>query len=202
MSIFDTLEKRHHVYEYHKKNIPDELVKELLYKAWKISPSKHNFMPYKVTVLGPNKQKEKDKMWKKCVYNHKRAEALGLKIEKSYHVPKSETAYTFNINPAYNHVRYNSHLLIFSARVCGLNPYMERMVRREGHYAEQCEVKEVGRLRVSTSFEAALFASNKGSIKDTCVQYELNMINETEAMKRLGLPEILYGEAIAQMTTP
>ena len=29
MSIFDTLEKRHHVYEYHKKNIPDELVKEL-----------------------------------------------------------------------------------------------------------------------------------------------------------------------------
>ena len=160
MSIFDTLEKRHHVYEYHKKNIPDELVKELLYKAWKISPSKHNFMPYKVTVLGPNKQKEKDKMWKKCVYNHRRAEALGLKEEKSDHVPKSETAYTFNINPAYNHVRYNSHLLIFSARVCGLNPYMERMVRREGHYAEQCEVKEVGRLRVSTSFEAALFASN------------------------------------------
>lgn len=44
----------------------------------------------------------------------------------------------------------------------------------------------------------ALFASNKGSIKDTCVQFELSMINETEAMKRLGLPNIIYGEAIAQ----
>ena len=43
----------------------------------------------------------------------------------------------------------------------------------------------------------ALVASNKGSIKDTCVQYELLMINEKEAMKRLGLPEILYGETIA-----
>ena len=25
MSIFDTMEKRHHVYEYHKKNIDDKL---------------------------------------------------------------------------------------------------------------------------------------------------------------------------------
>ena len=46
MSILDTYEKRHHVFEYEDKNIPDELVKELLYKAWKISPSKNNFMPY------------------------------------------------------------------------------------------------------------------------------------------------------------
>ena len=50
----------------------------------------------------------------------------------------------------------------------------------------------------SLALPTALFASNKGSIKDTCVQYELQMINETEAMKRLGLPNIIYGEAIAQ----
>ena len=49
----------------------------------------------------------------------------------------------------------------------------------------------------SLALSTSLVASNKGSIKDTCVQYELSMINETEAMKRLGLPKILYGEAIA-----
>ena len=35
MGIVDTYEKRHHVYDYEKKNIPDELVNELLYKAIK-----------------------------------------------------------------------------------------------------------------------------------------------------------------------
>ena len=49
----------------------------------------------------------------------------------------------------------------------------------------------------SLALPTALFASNKGSIKDTCVQYELNMINETEAMKRLGLPNIIFSEARA-----
>ena len=49
----------------------------------------------------------------------------------------------------------------------------------------------------SLALPTALFASNKGSIKDTCVQFDLSMINETEAMKRLGLPNIIYGEVVA-----
>ena len=52
-------------------------------------------------------------------------------------------------------------------------------------------------LLAALALPTALFASNKGSIKDTCVQYELNMINETEAMKRLGLPNIIFSEARA-----
>ena len=51
--------------------------------------------------------------------------------------------YRFAINKAYNHVRYNSHLIVFSARICKPNKYMERMIEEEGHYAEQCEIKEV-----------------------------------------------------------
>tara|TARA_B100000035_G_scaffold78023_1_gene65154 strand:+ start:210 stop:950 length:741 start_codon:yes stop_codon:yes gene_type:complete len=164
MSIFDTMEKRHHVYEYHKKNIPDEVVKELLWKAWKISPSKHNFMPYKVSVIGPNRQREKSKMWKKCQYNHKRAEAVGAKLPRENldvnPYADNPEEYTFNTNPAYNHVKHNSHLLIFSARICKLNGYLKHVVAKEGHYAEQCEKSEVTNLRVSSSFEASLFAAN------------------------------------------
>ena len=52
-------------------------------------------------------------------------------------------------------------------------------------------------LLAALALPTALFASNKDSVKDTCVQYELNMINETEAMKRLGLPNIIYGEVVA-----
>jgi len=158
------MEKRHHVYEYHKKNIPDEVVKELLWKAWKISPSKHNFMPYKVSVIGPNRQREKSKMWKKCQYNHKRAEAVGANLPRENldvnPYADNPEEYTFNTNPAYNHVKHNSHLLIFSARICKLNGYLKHVVAKEGHYAEQCEKSEVTNLRVSSSFEASLFAAN------------------------------------------
>ena len=197
MSIFDTMEKRHHVYEYHKKDIPDETVKELLWKAWKISPSKHNFMPYKVSVLGPNRQKEKDRMWKMCRYNHKRMEEAGAKL------PREDTSvnpyndkpeeYTFHTNPAYNHVRYNSHLLIFSARICKLNGYMKHVVKKEGHYAEQCEKSEVSNLRVASSFEASLFASNLTALcieQGIDVSYNLCFPGEKEVWK--NMPYLWY----------
>ena len=194
MSIFDTMEKRHHVYEYHKKNIPDETVKELLWKAWKISPSKHNFMPYKVSVLGPNQQQEKNKMWVKCRYNHKRAEEDGLNEERTTDInPNNETPYTFVTNPAYNHVRFNSHLLIFSARICKLNGYMDQMVRKEGHFAEQCEKSWVTRLRTASSFEASLFASNLTALcieQGIDVSYNLCFPGEKEAWE--DMPYLWY----------
>ena len=78
MGIVDTYEKRHHVFEYEKKNIPDELVKDILYKAWKITPSKNNFMPYHVHVIGPEQQGIKDEVWRKCAFNHRRKEEDSL----------------------------------------------------------------------------------------------------------------------------
>ena len=165
MSILDTYEKRHHVFEYENKNIPDELVKELLYKAWKISPSKNNFMPYQVSVLGPNQQVDKNRMHKKCIFNHKRIEEDRFERKSGdgveYTTQRGNKAkYEFAVNKAYNHVRHNSHLLIFSARICKPNKYMERMIEEEGHYAEQCEIKEVNNLRATTSFECGLFAAH------------------------------------------
>ena len=177
MSILDTYEKRHHVYEYHKKNIPDEVVKELLYKAWKISPSKNNFMPYQVSVIGPNQQDIKDKMWEKCAFNHKRIEEDRFERKSGdgveYTTQRGNTAkYEFKINRAYNHVRYNSHLIVFSARICKPNKYMERMIENEGHYAEQCEIKEVGNLRATTSFECGLFAAHLAGL---CIEHGIDL---------------------------
>ena len=177
MGIVDTYEKRHHVFEYEKKNIPDELVNELLYKAWKITPSKNNFMPYQVSVIGPNQQDIKDEVWKMCAFNHKRIEEDrferkdGDGIEYTTQTGK-KAEYKFNINKAYNHVRYNSHLLVFSARVCKPNKYMERMIEEEGHYAEQCEIKEVLELARTTSFECGLFAAHLAGI---CIEHGIDI---------------------------
>tara|TARA_B100001996_G_scaffold1404_1_gene1282 strand:- start:1784 stop:2524 length:741 start_codon:yes stop_codon:yes gene_type:complete len=192
MSIFDTMEKRHHVYEYHEKNIPDEIVKDLLWKAWKISPSKHNFMPYKISVLGPNKQREKSMIWKKSQWNHKRMEAAGANLPRDdlsnnpYNEKPEE--YTFHTNPAYNHVKHNSHLLIFSARICKPNGYMKHVIKKEGHYAEECEKSEVTNLRVASSFQASLFACHLTALcieQGIDVSYNLCLPGEKEAWDKM-----------------
>tara|TARA_Y100000385_G_scaffold144580_1_gene150122 strand:- start:31 stop:753 length:723 start_codon:yes stop_codon:yes gene_type:complete len=160
MSILDTLEKRHHVLKYKPEIVPDEAIKNLLYKAWKISPSKNNFMPYQVSVLGPYKQNEKNIIYNKVVRNHKFYDDIGLTKDTEAN-PKMQLEYTFKKNANYAHVRHNSHLLIFSSRVCPKpNKFYQRMVRKEGHYAEQCEIDQIKPTAESTSFEVGLFAGN------------------------------------------
>ena len=58
-NLLATLEQRHHVLRYKEENVPDDVLSKLLYKAWKVSPSKNNFMPYAVNVLGPGDKRKK-----------------------------------------------------------------------------------------------------------------------------------------------
>jgi len=159
MSIFDTLEKRHHVLKYKSETVPDELLKNLLYKAWKITPSKQNCMPYSVSVLGPDKQKEKNIIYDKVVNNNKIWQNKGLTKDTKAN-PKMESEYVFKLNPSYYHVVSNSHLLLFSQRVCEEPNRFYRRAIKEGHYLEQCELDEVDNIAESVSFEVGLFVSN------------------------------------------
>ena len=45
MDIFKHLDKRAHVMKYDSNRIPpEERIDDLLYKTWKVTPSKNNFM--------------------------------------------------------------------------------------------------------------------------------------------------------------
>ena len=56
MTQLDLLDERRHVKVYDGESIPDkELIEKILWRAWKVTPSKNNFMPYHVNVLGPER---------------------------------------------------------------------------------------------------------------------------------------------------
>ncbi len=172
MSIFVTLENRHHVLKYKPDIVPDNLLNDLLYGAWKITPSKQNCMPYTVSVLGPNKQKEKDIIHNKVVGNHKVWEDTGLTKDTKAN-PKIDGEYKFNLNPNYHHVRFNSHLLIFSQRVLKEpNRFYKRAILKEGHYLEQAELDEVKTTAESVSFEVGLFVSNLTAL---CIENKIDV---------------------------
>jgi len=172
MSIFDTLEKRHHVLKYKSEPVPDELLKNILYKAWKITPSKQNCMPYNVSVLGPDKQKEKNIIYDKVVGGNKFFESKGLTKDTKAN-PKMISKYIFKENPSYYHVLSNSHLLIFSQRVAKEpNIFYKTAVRGNGHYFEQCELDEVENIAESVSFEVGLFVSNLTAL---CIENKIDV---------------------------
>ena len=51
---------------------PDKkIIEDILWKAWKVTGSKNNFMPYQVNVLGPDKVEEKLNIWNKSKANKK-----------------------------------------------------------------------------------------------------------------------------------
>ena len=72
---FNLLESRHHVRKYRvDKHPPKETIDKILWRTWKTTPSKNNFMPYYVHVLGPDQLETKIKLWEKSVANHKKTE--------------------------------------------------------------------------------------------------------------------------------
>lgn len=64
------LENYKYVNEYTDESVVSlPQAEELIRKAWQVTPSKNNFMPYNVNVIGPDKQHLKNLVYKKCVGN-------------------------------------------------------------------------------------------------------------------------------------
>ena len=154
MDAYELLSKRRHIHKFDTEKIPPkEQIDDLLYKAWKVTPSKNNFMPYNVHVLGPEKAAEKVLVWNKSVANHVKMEDEA--VRDGYNTKAQGFA-----NPYYEHVKYNSYLLVFSSRVCDKpNPYYERQIKT-GHFAEQLYPEWVERIVDTAATEVGMFISN------------------------------------------
>mgnify|MGYP001599547418 CR=1 FL=1 len=165
--IFDHLNKRKHVYEYRVDDIPSpSIIEDLLRKTWKVTPSKQNIMPYKVSVLGPTANITKQKVYNKVVGNHVMMEEEGVKDGSITHV-------SGKINPHYRHILHNPYLIVFSQRVCtdkDINTFYQRQIK-EGHFMEQASEKWVDRIKCSTAIEAGLFAQNLASL---CLEQDID----------------------------
>lgn len=158
--IFETLNKRKHVYEYKDNDVPAlDTIKDIMHKAWQVTPSKQNIMPYKVSILGPSATITKQKIYNKVVGNHVSMEEEGVK-------EGATTKVSNEINPHYRHILHNPYLIVFSQRVCtdkDISPYYQRQIEN-GHFMEQASEKWVERIRSSTSFEIGLFAQNVAAL--------------------------------------
>jgi len=147
--ILNLLNRRQHVFMYDTENIPEKkLIEDLLWKAWKVTPSKNSFMPYHCNVLGPDKVNEKHSIWQKSMMNKKQINEKEIKDHK-------EDGY----NPYFKHLSSAPYLLVFTQRVCKPNAYYQRSID-QGDYFEQTDSKKVESMIRTTATEVGMFMAN------------------------------------------
>lgn len=147
--IYDVLEKRRYVIEYDQTaTFSKSLIDSLLQKTWKITPSKNNFMPYTVHILGPEHQKYKELVFLNCASNEGLIDGVRdpLSLRYSSNPPK------------YSNILNCSHLLIFTMRLEDQpNPYQQMLINR-GHKYEAVREDGLETIYASTCLEVGLFA--------------------------------------------
>tara|TARA_Y100000004_G_scaffold188090_1_gene241748 strand:+ start:117 stop:794 length:678 start_codon:yes stop_codon:yes gene_type:complete len=149
MTQLQLLNKRQHVMAYDTDDVPEkQLIEDLLWKAWKVTPSKNNFMPYHCNVLGPERVDEKHSIWMKSVKNKKEINEKNIKDHK-------EDGY----NPYFEHLSTAPYLLVFTQRVCEPNEYYRKTIEK-GDYYEQMHEDQISSMLRTTAVEVGMWMAN------------------------------------------
>jgi hypothetical protein len=147
--IFETLDKWKFVYEFKEKpSIDRELINKILWQAWKTTPSKNSFMPYKVHVIGPDKPD-----YKEIVYNTAAEKELLSNA-------RNENENKWPVNPCKTSILSAEYVLVYTLRV-EHNPSQWQIHLHEGGCYMDAWAKYEDRLedyRPTIDVEIGLFA--------------------------------------------
>jgi hypothetical protein len=152
--------------EYDLDQIIDpEFILNALKAAWLETPSKNNFMPYKVHVLGPEFAKEKDELYWLCLGNETKAnneQITDRNLLKMY----EEKMYPGSAMPNYFNIVNSSYVLIFTQRIENkLNEHQQSLVKK-GYVYEQMAKDGPKRenARKNAYLEIGMFSTNFAGI--------------------------------------
>jgi hypothetical protein len=159
--IYDTLQKRRYVLEYdHTADIPKSLIDSLLKQAWKVTPSKNNYMPYTVNVIGPEYQEYKKAVFLNCFRNQAMVDNTTMEEIK-----------THRGLPRYSNILNCSYVLILTMRLeTQPNLYQQYCLDR-GQVHTSTNPKTLNNGYSIASFEAGLFLDAFGGM---CLEHDID----------------------------
>ena len=153
--IYHVLKNRRHVYEYDTDKVPEkQLIEDLLWKAWKVTPSKNNFMPYHCNVLGPEKVDEKNKIKLISAIHKDRTDK-----KDSYYFHPNRSKFVDKKNPYFRHLASAPYMLLFTQRVCEPNEYYKKGIEL-GDFYEQMHEDHLEKILETTSMEVGMWMAN------------------------------------------
>ena len=171
--MIDTiLENRKYVKEYDiTVDIPESLIDSLLQRTWRVTPSKNQFMPYTVHVLGPSHQNYKNIIYQK-VYKRD--------IDRS-------PGYLNRPLPLFNNITNCSYLLVFCSRVeTVLNAQQTKSINKGLYYEQLQELDGLSEIKTNdfnavAYMEVGMFANTFGTL---CIEHNLDVSHTLCGMGR------------------
>jgi len=151
-NITESLEKRAHVVHYSKLVPTKDEILAILKKGYPLATSKQNAFPYKVWILGPNKERS-NKLYQMTEQN---------KIDFDGDVGEK-----YHANPNLFHVKSAPWTLIITPRVAPPNPFAKEQCEKTGTMWEMGEEDFIPRGRESWGIEVGMVAKTiTGAVMD------------------------------------
>ena len=163
INLDTSLDRYKYVREYDEDfQINPEDMTDLLRKAWRVTPSKNNFMPFKVHAIGNNKKNIKELVYRKCVGNESRVDDIPNVEEVRYSKEK----------PRYWNIVSSSYLLIFTLRIEDQpNSFQQSGIDRGIRY-EAMNQKNVTGAAHNAKIEIGMFSA---ALADLCFKNNLDI---------------------------
>jgi hypothetical protein len=155
-TIYKEFKKRRAVREFDTTaNIPKETINLLLRQAWKVTPSKNNFMAYNIFVVGPEHQNYKNIAYQNCLSNEAKTDKVSL--------AEAQARYT-EFLPFYSNILTCSYLLIFTMRLEDQPNLYHKAAMARGHRYEAFSEKTLPTIHSCVSLEVGMFSDVFGGL--------------------------------------
>jgi hypothetical protein len=135
---YSHMHKYQYVMEYDTEKLPDPfIIKQSLYEAWSSTPSKQQFMPYNIFVLGPNDKKVKEMIYYKALVKEYETNFPDWGVDVTDPLAVEEAFLKRRSPPQYLNYKTAPYILICTQRVEDqVNPF-NKMQQSKGFNFEQ-----------------------------------------------------------------
>jgi hypothetical protein len=154
------------------------MIKQSLYEAWSTTPSKQQFMPYNIFVLGPDDKKIKELIYYKAVVNEYKTNSSRYDVDES-DVMALEKAMTSQRDiPLYANLKTAPYVLICTQRVEDQpTPYVKHRTSLGFNFEQtdlswQVDPKRKNRAQNTALLEIGMFVQ---SFANLCLKHNIDI---------------------------
>lgn len=176
---YSHMHKYQYVMEYDTENLPDSfIIKQSLYEAWASTPSKQQFMPYNIFVLGPNDKKIKEAVYYKALLREYKTNYPRYNVDELDIIALEKAWLEHRSQPQYLNYKTAPYMLICTQRVEDqLNPFNKKLAFRGWNFEQsdtawQTDSKRKNRAIGLAMIEIGMFVQ---SFSNLCLKHNIDI---------------------------
>jgi len=139
--------------------IPYEIIEKCFYQAWKVTPSKNNFMPYNVFVVGPENWETKEKIYQTAAYKELNSNSRN----------PNENAWP--VNAQKYSIMSSEYTIVYTARVEDSPSKWQQYLHDGGCYMDSWYEEGIKKYMKTILVEVGMFSQN---LTTFCIEQGIN----------------------------